>query len=199
MKVIKLKTRPNTYSGNTYLVLGSWNALNDVNTVIDSGIDDFLISQIELVNTGVGKKKVDKVFLTHTHFDHAGGVDALKRAYTPIVYAGTSSLGIDKLLKDNEIFIMGDKYFEAIKTPGHSSDSFCFYCKEERVLFSGDTNLQINSGGGVYEPEFLESLQKLAKLKISVIYPGHGDSITASTEEMIKKTIRIVKESLKQK
>ena len=199
MKIIKLHTRPDTYSGNTYLILGSWYALSDINAVIDTGIDDYLLRHIEAVNTGVGKRKIDKVFLTHTHFDHAGGVTGLKKAYSPVVYAGTAYPGVDRILKDNEVFLMGDKYFEAIKTPGHSSDSFCFYCRDEGVLFSGDTNLQINTSGGVYEPEFLESLEKLAKLKIKVIYPGHGDVLRTSTEEMIQKTIRVVKESLKQK
>lgn len=179
------------------MILGSWNKIDAVNSIIDSGSDEYLISQIEMLNTGVGKRKVDKVFLTHTHFDHIGGVAHLKKAYSPIVYAGIIAPGVDKILSDNETFVMGDKYFEALKTPGHSSDSFCFYCKEERVLFSGDMNLHINSAGGVYEEAFLHSLEKLSKLKINAIYPGHGDIITENTEEMIKNTLKIVSGSLK--
>ena len=78
MKVISLKRHPKAYSCNAYLVLGSWNRLEDMNTLVDVGIDGFVIDEIERISTGCGKKPVEQVVLTHGHFDHAGGL--LKRA-----------------------------------------------------------------------------------------------------------------------
>lgn len=72
MKVFQLAQNPEKYSCRSYLILGTWSTLDDVNTVIDPGIDGSIIDQIEKIYTGVGKKPVDLVVLTHNHFDHAG-------------------------------------------------------------------------------------------------------------------------------
>ena len=37
MKIVPLKKRPGTYSCNSYLILGDWNRIEDVNTLIDPG------------------------------------------------------------------------------------------------------------------------------------------------------------------
>ncbi len=192
MKVIKLKSNPNIYCGNSYLILGNWNKITDVNTLIDTGTDGYIINDIEKINTGVGKSPVDKVFLTHNHFDHAGGIQKIKEKYNSKVYATIPGSNIDFLLKDGEEIQMGDEYFEVIFTPGHSSDSVCYYCKKERVLFSGDTSIRVNTKNGDYTDDYVKSIAKLEKLKIDIIYPGHGEPITDNPSKIIKRTFEVI-------
>jgi glyoxylase-like metal-dependent hydrolase (beta-lactamase superfamily II) len=193
MKVICLKSHPTQYSGNSYLLLGTWNTLDDVNTVIDTGSDDFIIKEIETINTGVGKVPVNKVILTHNHFDHMGGAVHLKKKYHCTVCANIFSGDlVDVTLRDNEDIRLADKYFTVIHSPAHSSDSLCLYCKEDRVLFSGDTPLQIMDATGSYTDEFVDTLQRLTRLDISVIYPGHGPPVRERPGEMIQLSLNTV-------
>jgi len=87
MKIINLTAHSRIYTGNVYLVLGNHNALADVNTLIDVGRDPQAISKLEQASTGVGKKRVDQVIITHEHYDHTGLLAEIKHEYQPKVYA----------------------------------------------------------------------------------------------------------------
>jgi glyoxylase-like metal-dependent hydrolase (beta-lactamase superfamily II) len=196
MKVIKLNTNPKIYSGNSYLLLGAWNTIDDINALIDSGSDNYIVEEIEKLYTGVGKNPVDKVVLTHNHFDHLGGALAVKNEYKAKVYAKIYSGDVvDYLVNDGDAIKLAEREFLVIHSPGHSTDSICLYCEEEQVLFSGDTTLQIRNSNDSYTEDYLETMQKLAMLKIKVIYPGHGDPITYDPEGMLRITCKNVSES----
>jgi len=47
MRVIELERSPGVYTCRSYLLLGEWNQLGDVNTLIDPGTDGFVLDQIE--------------------------------------------------------------------------------------------------------------------------------------------------------
>jgi glyoxylase-like metal-dependent hydrolase (beta-lactamase superfamily II) len=83
MKVIQLKKSDKVYSCNSYLILGDWNHIEDLNSVIDPGTDDFVLDEIEHLSTGCGKVAVEQVILTHNHFDHSGGAWPLNGTTTP--------------------------------------------------------------------------------------------------------------------
>ena len=91
---------------------------------------------------------------------------------------------------------MGDRYFEVIHTPGHSNDSLCFYCAEDGVLFSGDMPIHIMTVEGTYIPEYVEALDRIARLKIYIIYPGHGEPVTEQPLDMIRETLKNVRRSV---
>ena len=196
MKVFCLKPNPEIYCGNAYLLLGAWNTIEDVNAVVDTGSDGYIIKEIDKIYTGVGKNPVDKVVLTHNHFDHNGGASFIKKKYNAKVYA-YSSYGdlVDYKLKDGDIIKLAERDFLVIHTPGHSTDSICLYNEDEQVLFSGDTTLLIRDASGTYTADYFSTLRKLSRLKIKTIYPGHGDPITENPEGMIKRTIKNVIES----
>lgn len=197
MKIISLMTNPKLYSGNSYMLLGEWNTLSDVNAVIDTGSDNYIVKDIEETYTGVGKNPVDKVILTHNHFDHIGGAMALKKKYNSKIYAFIKTAALtDFTVQDGEIIKLADKEFKIIHTPGHSSDSICIYNEEEQILFSGDTTIQVRDILGSYTPDYLETLNKLSRLKIKTIYPGHGKPITENPEDIIKYTIKNVHRSI---
>lgn len=195
MRVQRLKNNNNIYSSNVYLVLGDWNKLDDVNTLVDVGANGHICEEIDGLSTGVGKIPVNQVALTHGHFDHIGVLPLIKQKYKPAVFAYVFAEGVDVLLADGQMIRMGDRDFEVIHTPGHSSDSICFYCKDEKVLFSGDVPIQIVSPGGTYETAFVTALERLATLEMETIYPGHGGPITKKPGEVIRNTLTIVRKS----
>jgi glyoxylase-like metal-dependent hydrolase (beta-lactamase superfamily II) len=195
MKVMCLKKSRVKYTCNSYLILGSWSTLKDVNTLVDVGTDGSIIKEILKIYTGVGKKPVDQIIITHEHFDHAGGIKEIRSLYNAKVYAFKQFDGVDETLTDGQIIRMGDRDFEVIHTPGHSSDSICLYCEEDEVLFSGDAPLRVGTPGGSYSIEFVEALKKLMKRKIKIIYSGHDAPLENNTQEVLERTLFNVKSS----
>jgi glyoxylase-like metal-dependent hydrolase (beta-lactamase superfamily II) len=186
MKVICLKGNSQKYTCNAYLVLGSWNTLEDTNTIIE---------EIEKINTGVGKRPVEQIILTHEHFDHAGGIKEIKQKYNPKIYAYKDFKGVDEVLRDGQIITMGDRQFEVIHTPAHSSDSLCLYCEQEKVFFSGDTPVRVMTVGGSYSEEFINALEKITRRNIQTIYSGHDKPIREKARDMMVATLKNVKSS----
>ena len=195
MRIIRLNNNGPVYTCNVYLVLGAWGALEDVNSLVDTGSDGSLLDEVEKIYTGVGKNKVDRVVLTHSHFDHAGGLSAVVQRYRPEVYAFTD-LGVrNNSLYNGQIIRLGDSDFEVLHAPMHSNDSICLYCAKDGVLFSGDTPLHIKSPGGSYTAAFVDLLERLASLRIKAVYSGHGVPVTAQAAEMICHTLLNVRKS----
>jgi len=195
VKIIRLKKTVKVYSCNSYLILGDWNRVEDLNTVIDPGTDDFVLGEIEHLSTGFGKVAVEQVILTHNHFDHNGGVMALKQRYGARVLAYVDGPGVDELLHDGQFIRAGDDFLEVIHTPGHSSDSICLYAPAALVVFSGDTQVRIRSPGDVYSQEYLDGLVKIAGRNIQRIYSGHDEPLTGNVRETILGTLANVRNS----
>lgn len=194
MKVVNLTANSMVYTSNVYLVTGTWNRLDDVNTLIDVGRDSMVIKSLwQEVSTGVGKPKVEQVILTHSHYDHAELLPKIIEAFRPKVYAASHALnGVDCLLKGGETLKVGDRFFEVIWSPGHSHDSICLYSRDEKALFAGDTPLIISSNEGTYSPEFVKALKILAGKEIETIYFGHGDSLGKGCKEALQNSLKLV-------
>jgi glyoxylase-like metal-dependent hydrolase (beta-lactamase superfamily II) len=195
MKIIPLKKSSAVYSCNSYLILGDWNRVGDLNTVIDPGTDAFVLDEIERLSTGCGKVAVEQVILTHNHFDHNGGVMALKQRYGARVLAFVDGPGVDELLYDGQFIKAGDGFLEVLHTPGHSSDSICLYAPAEETLFSGDTQVRVRAAGDVYTREYLAGLVKLSGRKIQWIYSGHDEPLTIHAQETILSSLANVRNS----
>jgi len=195
MKVDIFRPDENIYSAFAYFIRGSWNAINDVNVLIDTGRDPKIIDFINNLNTGLGKRKLELIILTHEHFDHSGMLAKLKEIYKPRAIAFSKNELIDELAYDGMKIKIGDEIAEILHTPGHSNDSICIYFPESGALFSGDTILNIKSPGGTYTKEYLEVLKRIQKLKISVIYSGHDEPITKNIDKILENSIKNVKES----
>lgn len=189
MKVVKIGSDPKVYAGNAYLILGDWNRLDDVNTLIDAGADDSILDSIAACSTGVGKNPVEQVILTHSHFDHNGGLTAVMKQYHPRVYAMAPQTVPSMLLFDEQQLWVGDTYVEVMTVAEHSNDSVCFYAPRARVLFSGDTPIQIMSPGGSYHRDYVAFLERLLALEIETVYPGHGQPLTGNIQEIIRHSL----------
>ena len=125
-------------------------------------------------------KKIDYIFNTHHHFDHTGGNLELKKKYKAKIIGSKKDEkripGIDIKLSDNENFKLGDVNFKIFFIPGHTTGHVCFYSKDEKVVFTGDTLFSLGCGR-VFEGthlEMLKSINQIKKLPIDTrIYCGH--------------------------
>jgi len=183
MRVVPLKKPETTYSCNSYLILGDWNRVGDLNTLIDPGTDGFVINEIERLSTGVGKIPVEQIILTHGHFDHAGGVAALKRRYGAKVLAFSPAAGVDGLLRDGQILKAGDGFLRVFHIPCHSSDSVCLYAPSARAMFSGDNRILVARTGGVFIREYSGGPAGIGALNIETVYPGHDTPFNSRVQE----------------
>jgi glyoxylase-like metal-dependent hydrolase (beta-lactamase superfamily II) len=88
-------------------------------------------------------------------------------------------------LRPGERHVWGDLAWDAIPAPGHDMGALCFYNEEHRILISGDALWR--DGFGVIFSELLghpddagglkatrQTLDRLARLPIDVVIPGHG-------------------------
>lgn len=125
-------------------------------------------------------KKLDFILNTHHHLDHVGGNEELKKKYNANVVGSKLDEKripkIDTLLSDEDIFRFGNFKFKIIHVPGHTSGHICFYCKEEKVIFTGDTLFSLGCGR-IFEGDFKQMFNSLNKIKVlpkdTKIYFGH--------------------------
>ena len=134
--------------------------------------------------------KIDKILLTHTHFDHAGDLEKLAELTGATVYVHVEEMedvpsGLNaKATEDGSEIALGDLVIKCLHTPGHTPGSQCFIVGNS--VFTGDT-LFVDGCGRVDLPggdakKMLASLRKLSELDATlVVYPGHdygGDTTT---------------------
>ena len=129
------------------------------------------------------QRKIEAVFLTHTHFDHCNAVpDLAKKISVPVYVHETEAdnlpenLNVKSTKKDMVIEIAG-LHIRCIHTPGHTPGSQSFLI--DNAVFTGDT-LFVDGCGRVDLPgssprEMVSSLSELAALPDDVVvYPGHN-------------------------
>jgi hydroxyacylglutathione hydrolase len=151
---------------------------------------------------------LDKILITHSHWDHIADTAALKAKYPDalVLIAADDVLNLevpgsdglpcwldipgvkpDLLIKEGDIIELGSLRLEVISTPGHTPGGVCFYCKEQQFLLSGDTLFKGTIGNLSFptaRPRLMwDSLKKLARLPaVTKVYPGHGSSTTIGAE-----------------
>ncbi len=100
-------------------------------------------------------------------------------------------------VKDGDTLEVGDYFFRCIETPGHSPGHICLYEANHKLLFSGDHILsditsnittRFNSGQNALG-DYLNSLDKVYPLDVSLVLPGHRNTLTD-----MKKRIRELKQ-----
>ncbi len=196
MRVLRLAPSGREYTANVYLIRGDWNRLEDVNALVDVGRDPAIISALEAAATGLGKRKLDRVVLTHSHYDHVALLPEIRERFQPEVCAFSSALtGVDRILKDGDHITLGDDDFEVISVPGHTADSICLFNQTTGALFTGDAPLLINSAGGTYESEFVAALRRLVGRDLRILYPGHGNPITENCNSRLRASLQYASDS----
>jgi len=183
MRVLPLhRNDPAGYSCVSYWVLGENNTAGDRNTLVDTGGADpanlaFFLREMAAQPKGIGKRAVEQVILTHTHFDHTGGLAGLDAQFQPDTYAWLPAGDRHRPVRDGLELTVGDQPATLLHTPGHSEDSICIFLPATGTLFSGDTLYRISDHLGAYPKVYAHSLERLAGLAVRTIYPGHGQPV----------------------
>ncbi|MCR2032855.1 MBL fold metallo-hydrolase [Anaerofustis stercorihominis] len=172
---------------------------NDKSIIIDPGHnDERLLDYIKKENLNI-----DKILLTHGHFDHIAGVDMVRDATGAKVYiheldnemlqnpnkngsALMMGMGI-KIREADEFVYEGEKIdfegsdIEVIFTPGHSKGGVCYKIDDAGVIFCGDTLFLRSIGRTDLYGGSIEVLESSIRNKIYTLdknytlLSGHGD------------------------
>lgn len=131
---------------------------------------------------------------THTHADHITGSGLLRQqtGCDIVMSSASEAQGITKRLNHKDTLTFGASQIVCLHTPGHTSDSCCFYSKEEGYLLTGDTLLIRGSGRtdfqqGNAQQAWHSIMTELMTLPLSAhVYPGHdykGMTMSTLSEE----------------
>ncbi len=84
----------------------------------------------------------------------------------------------DFSLQPDSTIKAGDHCIEAVFTPGHVGNHYCFYLREDKMLFTGDHIMQgatvviIPPSGDMRD--YIDSLKKLLNYSLNFLAPAHG-------------------------
>lgn len=157
--------------------------------------------------TGIRPQEIQYIINTHYHSDHVGGNSALQQRYGLQVAAHrwegqlvnhkhreacaaqwldqpVESYRVSLLLVDGDEIDTGSTEINVCHTPGHTLGHISLYLPGTRELICGDL-LQTRDVGwiNIFREGTsalsitLDSLEKLDRLPLSVVYPGHGPLI----------------------
>ena len=134
--------------------------------------------------------------------------DQLKAAIDkhPGAKYGTDWIPDLKVLDDGDVIDVGVYHFKCVATPGHTMGHTCLYEPNKKILVAGDhiliditPNIQCWSDTGNHLKHYLESLDKVHKLKVDLVLPGHRrlfDNHRVRIEELKKHHARRLNEVL---
>jgi hydroxyacylglutathione hydrolase len=172
--------------------------------VVDPAAEDDGLSRYLEANASA----VEKILLTHGHFDHIGGVPGLRSRWKTDVGihpldAGMLAhpeenlsvfLGIsfragdaDLLLEDGQEIAVGSLRIRVLHTPGHTPGSLCF--AGEGFALVGDTLFRNSVGRTDFRGSSMDQLlhsirHRLIPLGDTVrVFPGHGEETTIGHEK----------------
>ncbi len=148
---------------------------------------------------GTRHEQVELLLITHCHFDHTGGVAALKGLLSCQTVAHqldskfleegdnmvTAASWYDsnitpfivdrKLATPRESIQLGNRTIEAIHIPGHSPGSLAFLTESQglKVLFGQDVHGPLNPSFHSNSMDYKQSLKLLISLDADILCEGH--------------------------
>lgn len=152
---------------------------------------------------------VEKILLTHGHFDHIGAADYLRKRTGADVFihengalflsdphynlserfGGNMRIPGARYFKEGDVFSLSDEMsLKVIHTPGHTSDSVIFLDKKGGFAFVGDTIFKSSRGNDAFPTGDGALLIRSIKEKImtlpkeTVLLSGHTEPTTVGEE-----------------
>lgn len=147
-------------------------------SLVDCGVNETTTNEQllpALRRLQIPTERIRNLLITHTHFDHVGGLHSLLPRLSNVeVFAGAPFAPFVRPLTDG--LRLGA--LKAIALAGHTSDGFGFLDERTGSLLSGDA-LQLwgvgNYGVNVENPKaYLETHEKLAALPIENLFGSHA-------------------------
>lgn len=169
--------------------------------------DDLQETIAALRSFGAEPADVDLIVNTHCHCDHAGGnryfieqsgcdvwlheeekrrIDMRDDIATWWRFHDTWAdfFKVDKGLRESDEIRFGPLVLQVLYAPGHSRGLMILYAEELKALFSADAIWQGDMGviNPIVEGEdaldrAVETVERIERLNLEVIYPGHGPII----------------------
>lgn len=162
---------------NNYLLVG-----NDFAVLVEA------TASVEQIERALNGRKLDAVFLTHSHFDHASNLENILKAFDTKCYMnekcfekivhhekqfyGDRAFSVegcdDKIIfvRDGDEIEVGDEKFLCLETPGHTDDSMSFVVQDK--IFVGDLifrggfgRVDLPSGNDAQEEESIEKVLRM--------------------------------------
>ncbi len=154
---------------------------------------------------------IEKILLTHGHFDHTGAVNEIRQALGISVYAYENAdaylldtrMNLSALcgehvtvknvnyLRDGEVVRSESNpafFVKVLHTPGHTPDSVIYYSEKDHAAFVGDTIFLGSIGNWQYPGGNFQDLQRSILETVftlpdnTKLYSGHSDPTTVGTE-----------------
>lgn len=150
------------------------------------------------------------ILVTHSHFDHVGGLAHLKQAVGAPIYIHADAVPMlqeasmtaammggmqipappppDKLVNEGDVIEVGKLKFQVLLTPGHAPGHISFHLPDHRVIFSGDVLFQGSIGRTDLPGCDHDLLMNVIKTKFLTlpgetrVFSGHGDPTTIGDE-----------------
>lgn len=183
MEISNLAENSEDFTGNV------WHISGEENILIDTGTGD----SWQIIS---GLESVDKVVITHSHYDHADNLPKVLDKFNPEIYAyEPENLPVDsKRIEEEDSIELAGLEFEVFHTPGHKDDSICLYSPEQKILFAGDLLFPEGSFGRTDLEEgdrdlLIESIQKIVDLDVEEMYCGHDPAATENVNQQIQKSL----------
>jgi glyoxylase-like metal-dependent hydrolase (beta-lactamase superfamily II) len=197
-RIVARNPGPFTFHGTGTYVVGEGQV-----AVIDPGPD--LPEHIEALLMDLAGEEVTHILVTHTHRDHSPAAAAVKeatgaptygfgphaggrRGETGVEEGGDWDFVPDIVVQDGGEIAGAGWRFEAVHTPGHTSNHLCFALPDQGILFSGD-HVMGWSTSVIAPPDgdmaaYMASLDKLLGRRDAVYWPTHGPAITEPKEHV---------------
>lgn len=196
-RVIANNPSPFTFTGTGTYIVGQ-----DTVAVIDPGPQDD--AHYDALIEALDGKTVSHILVTHTHRDHSPLAARLKQATSAQTFAygahGSGRARTVEMSADVQLDAGGDQdftpdvevrhgdiiegpgwTFEAVFTPGHTSNHMSFALREENAMFAGD-HVMAWSTSVIAPPDgnmadYMASLDLMLEREEDVYWPTHGPKL----------------------
>lgn len=168
--------------------------------LIDTGAGwsvEKIVSNIKKM--GFDPSELTKIFLTHCHIDHIGGMPELKKRFQAKIYihsldappvengdlvltaakwyqTGFPPTPVDiRFNSAEEKLVIGSQEITCLHTPGHTPGSICIYLDKnsKRILFAQDLHGPLLEEFGSNVEDYGRSTKKLLDLEADILCEGH--------------------------